>query len=80
MEVKIKTRIIDNDKFLENYITLLTEIEDFMMIVYDDRYVKTKIRTYGNNVYTTFRSLGVAANGVECEPFTVTSIESYLFV
>ena len=30
--------------------------------VYDDRYIKTKIRTYGNKVYTNFCSLCVPEN------------------
>ena len=44
--------------------------------VYDDRYIKTKIRTYGDEVYTNNCSLNVIENDIECESFTVTSTDS----
>ena len=56
---------IDDEKLLEKYKTIWTEIEDLKNIelnalpVYDDRYIKIKIRTYGDKVYTYFRSLNV---------------------
>ena len=31
------------------------------------KYIKTKIRTYGDRVYTNFCSLNVPEDGVECE-------------
>ena len=46
---------------------------------YDDKYIKTKIRTYGDKFHTNFRGLNVPEDGIECEPFTVISIDS-LFV
>ena len=46
--------------------------------VYDDRYIKTKIRTYGDKVYTNFRDLNVPEDDIECESFTVISIDSLL--
>ena len=42
--------------------------------VYDDRYIKTKIRTYSDKVYTNFSGLYVPENDIECESFTVISI------
>ena len=51
---------IDDEKLLEKYEAIWTKIEDLKNIkldalpVYDDRYIKTKIRTFGNNVYTNF--------------------------
>ena len=39
--------------------------------VYDDRCIKTKVRTYGDKVYTNFRGLNVPEDGVKCEPFTI---------
>ena len=33
---------------------------------------------YGDNVYTNFRGLNVPENGVECESFTIISIDSSL--
>ena len=53
---------IDNENFLEKYKAIWTKIEDLKNIelnalpVYDDRYIKTKIGTYGNKVYTNVRS------------------------
>ena len=40
--------------------------------------MKTKIRTYGNKVYTNFRGLNVPEDYIECESFTVISIDSLL--
>ena len=71
---------IDDDKLLEYYKSIWTNIEDFKNIeldflpVYDNRYIKTKIRTYGDKVYTNIRSFKVSQDGVECESFTVISI------
>ena len=46
--------------------------------VYYDRYVKTKIRTFGDKVYTNFYGLNVSEDDIECESFTVISIDSLL--
>ena len=46
--------------------------------VYDDRYIKIKIRTYGDKFYTNFRGLNAAEDDIECESFTVISIDSLL--
>ena len=48
------------------------------MPVYDDRYIKTKIRTYRHKVYTNFRCLNVTEDDIECGSFTVISIDSLL--
>ena len=45
--------------------------------VYDDRYIKIKIRTYGDKVYTNFRGLNVPENDIECK-YTVISFDSLL--
>ena len=48
---------IDDDKLLEKYKILWTKIEDLKsaevdaLPVYDDRYIRTKIRTYGDKIY-----------------------------
>ena len=76
---------IDDEKLLEKYKTIQTEIEDLNNIeltvlrVYDDRYIKTKITTYGDKVYTNFHGLDVPEDDIECESFSVISIDS-LFV
>ena len=48
--------------------------------VYDDRYIKTKIRRYGDRAYTNFHGLNVPEDDIECESFTVTSIDSLLCI
>ena len=46
--------------------------------VYDIRYIKTKIRTYGDKIYTDVRDLNVPEVDVKCECFTIISIDSLL--
>ena len=43
---------------------------------YGDRYIKTKIKAYGDKVYTDFRDLNLPEDEIECESFTVASIDS----
>ena len=53
---------IDNEKLLEKYkakVEVLKYIELNALPVYVDRYIKTKIRTIGDKVYTNFRGLSV---------------------
>ena len=70
---------------LEKYKTIWTKIEDLKniklnaLLVYDDRYVKTKIRIYGDKVNTNFRGLNVPEDDIECESFTFISIDFLLF-
>ena len=74
---------IDNVKLLEKYKAIWTKIEDFRNIelnalpVYDDRYIKTKMRTYGDKA-TNLRGLNVLEDDIECESFTVISVDSLL--
>ena len=76
---------IDYENLLEKYRAIWTKIEDLKNIelnalsVYDDRYIKTKIRTYNDKVYTNFCGLNVPEDDIESEYFTVISIDS-LFV
>ena len=50
---------IDDEKLMEKFKAIWTKIEDFKNIklntlpVYDDRYIKTKTRTYGDKVILT---------------------------
>ena len=54
---------IDDGKLLEKYKTIWTKIDDLKNIdlnalpVYDDRYIKLKIRIFGDKVYTNFCAL-----------------------
>ena len=64
---------IDEGKLLEKYKTIWTKNENLKnteletLQVYDEKYIKTKIRTSGDKVYTNFRGLNVPEDGVECE-------------
>ena len=48
------------------------------LLVLDDRYIKTKIRIYGDKVYKNFRGLKVPEDDIEFESFTIISIYSLL--
>ena len=75
---------IDDEKLLKKYKAISTKIEDLKNIklnalpVYDDRYIKTKIRTFGDKIYTNFRALNVPEDDLECESFTVISTDSLI--
>ena len=75
---------INDEKLLEKYKTNWTKIENLKknklnaLPVYDDSYMKTKIKTYGDEVYTTFRGLNIPEDDIGCESFTVVSINSLL--
>ena len=82
---KLMSFRIDDEKLLEKYKAIWTKIQNLKNIelnalpVYDYRYIKTKIRTYGNKVYTNFRGLNVPEDDIEFESFTIISID-FLFV
>ena len=46
--------------------------------LYENRYIKTKIKQFGHKVRVNFRSLNVPENGVECEYFRIISIDSLI--
>ena len=48
------------------------------MPVYNDRYIKSKLRTYGDKVYPNVHDLNMTEGDIECEYFTVMSIDSLL--
>ena len=56
---------IDDEKLLGKYKVFWTKIEDLKnfklntLLAYDDRHIKTKVRTYRNKFYTNFRGLNV---------------------
>ena len=58
---KLMSFHIDHKKLLEKYKSTWTKIEDLKNVelnalpVYHDRYIKTKIRSYGDKVCTNFR-------------------------
>ena len=81
---KLMCFCIDDEKLLEKYKAIWTrnwDIRNFVLDavpVYDDRYLKTKIRTYHDKVYTNFCGLNLPEDDIECEFFTVMSIGSLL--
>ena len=48
------------------------------LTIYENRYIKTKIRTNGKKVYSNFCGLNVPQDGVKFEYFTVISTDSLL--
>ena len=71
----------------ENYKAIWTKIEKLKNIklnvlpVFDDRHTKLiykKIRPYNDKVCTNFRGLNTAEDDLECESFTVVSIDYLL--
>ena len=68
---KLISFCINNDE-LKKYKCIWAKIEDLKYIelnylpVYDRRYMKTKIRTYGEKVYTNFHGLNVPEDNIEC--------------
>ena len=74
---------IDYENLLENYKAIWSKIEELKNIklnalpFYDERYIKTKIRTYDDKIYTNFCCLNGPVD-TECEYFTVISVDSLL--
>ena len=81
---KLMSFCTDDEKPLEKYKDIWTKMEDLKntelntLPVYDDTFIKTRIRTYGDKVYTNFRGLNVLEDDIKCESFTVISIDSLL--
>ena len=81
---KLMSFHIYDEKLLEKYKAICSKFENLKNIqldalpVYDNRYIETKIITYGNKVCTNFHGLNVPQDDIECESFTVTSINSLL--
>ena len=75
---------IDDEKQLKKYklfgrrLKVSKKFELNTLPVYDNRYTKTKIRTYGHKIYTNVRDLNVPEDDVKCESFTIISIDSLL--
>ena len=46
--------------------------------VYNDKYIKTQLRTYTDKVYTNLHGLNVPQDHGEPESFTIISIDSLL--
>ena len=57
---------------------ILKNVEINALPVYDDRYKKTKIKTYSDKVYTKLRGLSVSEDDIECRSFRVISVDCLL--
>ena len=55
---KLMSFSIDDERLLEKYKSVSAKLNT--LTVYDDRYTKAKLRTYGDKVYTNFRGLNVS--------------------
>ena len=81
---KLMSLRVDDKKLLEKCKAIQTKIEDLKNIklnslpVYGDRYLKNKIRTYGDKVCANFPGLNVQEDYLEFESFTVISVDSLL--
>ena len=81
---KLVSFCIVDEKLLERYIAIWPKIEDLKSIklnvlsVYDDRYIKTKIRPFSDKFYTNFRGLDVPEDDIKYQSFTIISIDSLL--
>ena len=76
---------ICNDQLLKKYKIFLDldwrlkkNIELIALPVFNDRYLKTKIRTYVDKIYTNFHGLNVPEDGIERGSFTVISADFLL--
>ena len=73
---------INDKRQLEKYKSIWTKVEYLKNIklnalpVYNNRYVKAKIRTFGDKVCIDFRGLYVPEDDIKCESFTIISIDS----
>ena len=73
---------ISDKTLLEKYENICTKTEKLKSVklnalpVHDVRYIKTKLRTYNDKVYTNFRGLNEPEG--ECESFIIISIDSLL--
>ena len=70
--------------YWKKYKTIWTKFEElksfelYVLPIYDGRYLKPEIRTYGDKVYTNFRGLSVLEEDIECESFTAISVDTLL--
>ena len=75
---------IDDEKLLEKYKVIWNKIEDLKNIdlnalpVYDDIYIKIKIKTCNGKVYTNVHGLNLLEDYIKCGSFTVIYIDLLL--
>ena len=74
---------IEDEKLLEKCKAIWTNLKNIKLTslpAYDDKYLKSKTRTYGGKLYADFRDLNVLEDDIECESFIVISIDSFLYM
>ena len=85
LQIRIGSFRIDDGKLLEKQKTISSKIEDLKDIefyafpAYNDRCMKTKIRTYGVKVYTIAHGLNMPEDSVEYKSFAIICIGFLLF-
>ena len=73
----------DDGNLLKKYKPIWIKIDDLKDIelnalpVYDNRYIETKIRTYGDNVYFNFPGLNMPEDDTDCEYFIVSILRQF---
>ena len=71
--IKVINYCTGDGNLLKKYRAIWTKIEDLINIawkvlpVYDNRYIKSKIKTYGDKVYSNFRGLNMQEHDIESE-------------
>ena len=81
---KLMSFCLDDEKSLQKYKGIWTKVEDVKSIelnafrVYDDKYIKTRIKTCSDKIYNNVRDLHVPEDDIEFESFTVISIDTLL--
>ena len=68
--------LLEKNKTVGIKIEYLKSIELNALPVDNDRYIKTKIRTWHDRFYTKFHGLNVPEDDIECESFTVIPVVS----
>ena len=64
---KYEYKLLGKHKKIWTKIERLKNTDLNALRVYDDRYVKTKIKRYGHNLYTSFRALNLPEDDMACE-------------
>ena len=81
---KLMSFRIDDEKLLAKCKAIWNKIEDSKNIklnalpVFGDIYIKTKTITFDGKFYTNFRGLNAPEDDIECEFFTVFSVDPLL--
>ena len=81
---KLMSFRIDDGKLLAKYKVIWTKVENLKrtelnaLPVYDDKYIKSIIGTYGDKIYINLRDLNVAEDDIEYESFIIIPCDSLL--